>query len=156
MYFAGMGSSSDTTVQTWIRLVRAYKTALSSIEKALKEQGLPPLSWYDVLLELERAGKQGLRPFELEPALLLPQYGVSRLVGRLEAAGYVERLSCEGDKRGQCLIITPSGKELRRNMWAIYGKALEQAVGCKLSRGESKKLSALLRKLEDADNTNHG
>ena len=51
--------SRETLVRTWARLVKAQQMALASIESALKSAGLPPLAWYDALLELERAGERG-------------------------------------------------------------------------------------------------
>jgi len=117
------------------------------VEGALKEAGLPPLAWYDVLLELERAGKDGIRPFELQNELLLPQYGISRLLDRIGNAGYLERFSCEDDGRGQRLVVTRSGKKMRRQMWSVYSKAIEQAVGGKLAAKEVETLSGLLERL---------
>ena len=106
-----------------------------------------PLTWYDLLLELERAGEGGLRPFELERELLLPQYGVSRLIERVEKAGYLKRETCEDDGRGQRLVITESGRKLRRKMWPVYGQAIEDAVGARLTPAEARRLSGLLAKL---------
>ena len=149
MYFLAMTEPSDSTVKTWARLLRAHRAALTSVEGALKVAGLPPLTWYDLLLELERAGEGGLRPFELERELLLPQYGVSRLIDRLEKAGHLERKACEDDGRGQRLVITESGRKLRREMWPVYGQAIEGAVGRRLTRAEARSLSGLLAKLVD-------
>ncbi len=134
-------------MRAWARLLRAQRTALASVEGTLKDAGLPPLTWYDLLLELERAGEGGLRPFELERELLLPQYGVSRLIERVEKAGYLKREACEDDGRGQRLVITESGRKLRRKMWPVYGKAIEAAVGTRLSAAEASALSGLLVKL---------
>jgi len=142
-----METPTDTTVQAWVQLVRAHQEALSYIESALKSSNYPPLIWYDILLELEHAGTDGLRPFELEHALLLRQYGVSRLVERIEKAGYLVRKSCLKDGRGQSLHITQSGKTLRQHMWEIYGPAIEKAIGSKLSDTQTKTLSELLGKL---------
>jgi len=142
-----MKKPSDTTARAWARLARAHRIALSSIEGALKNAGLPSLAWYDVLLELERAGKDGLRPFELERELLLPQHGVSRLVGRIENAGHLKRKTCADDGRGQRLVITTAGRKIRRHMWSIYGQAIEDAVGAKLSSKQVRDLSGILAKL---------
>ena len=81
------GKTSQQIVQAWARLLKAERLALARVETALKQAGLPPLAWYDVLLELERAGEAGLRPFELERALLLAQYNLSRLLDRIERGG---------------------------------------------------------------------
>ena len=138
---------SQTTVRAWTQLLQAHKVASSDVEGRLKAAGLPPLAWYDVLLELDRVGEHGLRPFELERVLLLPQYGLSRLLDRIAAAGHLERRPCPSDGRGQTLVITESGKDLRRRMWPVYGEAIEAAVGSKLAETEASDLSALLRKL---------
>jgi DNA-binding MarR family transcriptional regulator len=138
---------SETVVRAWARLMRAQQGALSSIEAALKAARLPPLAWYDALLELERAGEEGLRPFELERQMLLPQYGLSRLVDRIESEGYLARLPCAEDGRGQIIAITKAGRALRRRMWPIYAGAIGSAIAGRLSAGEAAALDGLLGKL---------
>ena len=64
----------------------------------LKSAGLPALEWYDVLLEIERAGP--LRPRDLQSRLLLAQSNLSRLLDRMERAGLIARGDCEQDGRG--------------------------------------------------------
>lgn len=138
---------NETVVRTWVRLLRAQRQALISIESRLKASNLPPLAWYDVLLELERAGDQGLRPFELERQLLLAQYNLSRLIERMTQAGYVERRRCKDDGRGNVLVATSSGRALRRQMWAVYGPAIQAAIGELLSRPEIDRLDSALAAL---------
>lgn len=136
-----------STTRAWARLMTAQQLALSSVERDLKAAGLPPLVWYDVLLELERAPGQVLRPFELERAMLLAQYNLSRLVDRIEKAGYVERRACEEDGRGQLIAITEHGRALRRRMWPVYAKAIEAAVGRHLTTRQSETLDQILGRL---------
>ena len=137
------------TISAWARLARVQQQALRSIEGALKDAELPPLAWYDVLLELEGAGEPGLRPFELERAMLLAQYNLSRLIDRLEAAGHVERVSCEEDGRGHLIAITASGRAIRRRMWPVYARAIEASIGRHLAADEIRSLDALLGVLQD-------
>jgi len=138
---------NEAVVRTWTRLVRAQQLALASIERKLKAAELPPLAWYDVLLELERAEPNGLRPFELEQQMLLAQYNLSRLLERLARAGYVERRPCKNDKRGQVLVLSRAGRAMRRRMWAIYGPAMQAAIGDRLSPSEIDDLGSLLESL---------
>ena len=135
---------SDAVVSTWTRLVRAQRTALALIERTLKTADLPPLAWYDVLLELERAGEYGLRPFELERRMLLAQYNLSRLIERVLQAGYVRREACKDDGRGHVLVITPAGRAARRRIWNVYGPAIQAAIGEHLSESEVERLGSLL------------
>ena len=138
---------SRIVVRAWARLMKAQQLALGAIEQDLKAAGLPPLVWYDVLLEVERAGGEGLRPFELERAMLLAQYNLSRLIDRIERAGYVERRDCADDGRGQMIVITESGKAMRRKMWPVYGRAIAAAVGKRLSPKEAETLAGLLGRI---------
>ena len=135
---------SQAVIRVWARLMKAQRLALASVERKLKAAGLPPLVWYDVLLEVERAGRAGLRPFELERAMLLAQYNLSRLVDRIERAGFVERRACEDDGRGHLLAITERGKAIRRKMWPIYAQAVEATVGKRLSAKQAETLDILL------------
>lgn len=136
-----------TIVQAWARLVRAEQATMSKIENQLKRAGLPSLAWYDVLLELSRDARSMLRPVELERRLLLTQYSTSRLIDRMEKAGAVERRACPEDGRGQLVAITARGRDLQRQMWDIYGQAIAELVGAKLSRNEAVTLYEILGRL---------
>jgi DNA-binding MarR family transcriptional regulator len=138
---------TQTAIRAWARLMKAQQLALASIERGLKTAGLPPLAWYDVLLEVERAGAAGTRPFELERAMLMAQYNLSRLLDRIEGAGYIERRACPDDGRGQVVQITDTGKAIRRKMWPVYARAIETAIGQRLSAKEAENLDAALGKL---------
>ncbi|WP_282610504.1 MarR family winged helix-turn-helix transcriptional regulator [Pelagibius sp. Alg239-R121] len=138
---------NETAVRAWTQLMRAQNAALTQVEQSFKDAGFPPLTWYDVLWELERGDRAGMRPFELESHLLVPQYGLSRLLDRVEKAGYVERRPCDGDGRGQVVVITKLGRQLRRRMWQVYAPALNSAVADRLTAKETATLSRLLGKL---------
>jgi DNA-binding MarR family transcriptional regulator len=137
------GHPSEAVVRAWARLTKAQRRALASVEQTLSAAKLPPLAWYDVLLELERAGGS-LRPFELEREMLLAQYNLSRLIDRMEEAGYVARRALKEDRRGQVIVVTSAGKTLRRRMWSVYGPAIQAAIGDHLSPKQIETLSALL------------
>jgi DNA-binding MarR family transcriptional regulator len=134
---------SEAVVRAWARLNKAQRRALASIEQALSAAQLPPLAWYDVLLELERAGGS-LRPFELEREMLLAQYNLSRLIDRMEEVGYVGRRALKEERRGQVIVISSAGKTLRRRMWSVYGPAIQAAIGDHLSPKQTDALSTLL------------
>ena len=140
----------DTVVRAWARLTQAQQIVHASIEGTLKAAKLPPLAWYDALLELERAGDRGLRPGELQRQMLLAQYNLSRLIDRVEQAGYAERRACDDDGRGQIIVITAAGRDIRRRMWAVYGPAIQGALGDHLSPKQTETLDALLGKLVES------
>lgn len=133
------------TMLAWIRLLRAHKAALGGVEEALKSAGLPPLEWYDVLLELDRG--EALRPRDLQERLLLAQYNLSRLLDRMVIAGLVTREPCPQDGRGNLVALTPAGRAKRAEMWPIYAAAIDTAVGARLSQEEAAMLADLLGRL---------
>jgi DNA-binding MarR family transcriptional regulator len=137
---------TDATVTAWVRLVKASRQVLGAVEADLKKAGLPPLGWYDVLLELRRA-EAPLRPLDLEGRLLLAQHNVSRLIDRLAAAGYVERQPCEEDGRGQVIALTTGGRDVLKRTWPVYRAAIQRHVGGKLSNDQSATLGRLLGQL---------
>jgi len=140
---------SARQVQTWARLLGVQRLALQVVERALAGARLPPLAWYDVLLELERAGKPGLRPFELQETMLLAQYNLSRLLDRLEKRGYVERRECKQDGRGQVVVVTEAGRAVRRQMWPVYAAAIRASFADHLNAREVASLGSILGMLND-------
>ena len=120
---------SEMVVRAWARLVKAEHHVLGAVEADLRRAGLPPLAWYDALLELRRGPAEGLRPHELEGRTLLAQHGISRLLARLERAGCIDRQPAPDDARGYLVTTTEVGRELMRRMWPVYGAAIQRHVG---------------------------
>lgn len=143
----GPKQPSAPAIETWIGLMRASRRIAVAIESELKAAGLPPLDWYDVLLELDRADGPGLRQYELQPRLLLAQYNVSRLLSRLETAGLIKCVDCEEDRRARVVSLTGAGRAMRHRMWAVYGPAIERHVGEPLAEHELRELADVLGKL---------
>ena len=140
-----MPKPCDATILAWTRLMRAHRATLTQAQQALKEEGLPGLEWYDVLLELERAGP--LRPRDLQTQLLLAQYNLSRLLDRMAEAGLIERRSCPQDGRGQFVAVTAEGRKLRQRMWPVYAGAIQAGIGARLGPAEAAELAELLGRL---------
>ena len=136
---------SDAAQGAWVQLIRAHRSALCSVERALRAADLPALEWYDVLLELERGGP--LRSRDLQDRLLLAQYNLSRLLDRMEAEKLISRERCSEDARCQWVRVTEDGKALRKRMWPVYSSAIEEALGAKLSEAQAQKLSELLSRI---------
>ena len=142
-----MSAPNETLVHASRQLLKAQQLLLLQIEEALQASKLPPLIWYDVLSELERAGPNGLRPFQLARLMMFKDHNLSRLLARIERAGHVIRRECEADRRGQLVAITPKGLLLCRKTWPVYVQAVEKAVGAKLTDEETGSLYLLTGKL---------
>lgn len=147
-----MADPHPSTTAVWTRLIRAGSRLVGAVEAALRAAELPPLDWYDVLWEIEKA-PDGVRPLVLQERLLLPQYGLSRLVERMDRAGYLERRACAEDGRGQVLVLTAEGRRVRAAMWPVYSATLVAQVENRISRDEALALARLLDVLAKGGST---
>jgi DNA-binding MarR family transcriptional regulator len=138
---------SPSITRAWVRLMRAQQFVLSAIEQDMKAADLPPLGWYDVLLELTRAEGGRLRPYEIEHRTLLAQHNLSRLLDRMEKAGFVRREIFLEDGRGRWVIVTEAGQTMQARMWGVYALAIQRHLGDKLDAAQADQLSELLAEL---------
>lgn len=136
-------------VDAWIALLRTRQQLLEQVETDLKQAGLPPLSWYDVLLELKRAPDGKLRLNDIATRMLLEKSNLTRLVDRLEKEQLLTREICDADRRGAFAVITPAGLALQQRMWPIYAAAIDQHFASKLDEQEAQQLLALLGRFKD-------
>lgn len=141
---------SDSHVRAWVRLTRVSQACLDRVEAAFKAARLPPLVWYDVLLELRRVPDGRLRNNDIGGKILLSKSNVTRVVDRLEAKGLVRREECQDDRRGAFVVITEGGRALLTEMWPVYRDSLARSFGERLSECEAGQLADLLGKLGGA------
>jgi DNA-binding MarR family transcriptional regulator len=137
----------QTTLTAWIGLHRSSTALLAEVETRLKAKGLPPLGWYDVLLELRKAEGQALRPVEIEKRTLLAQYNLSRLIDRLVSAGLVEKNKAELDGRGVLVCLTGKGEQVLEEMWPVYAAAIRTRFEKQLPQEDLADLTRILEKL---------
>src|SRR5215211_6354546 len=142
-----MSKPTPAVVEAWAGLLRTQRSLLDKIEEALKRARLPSLDWYHVLHEIDRAPKGMMRQTGVQDRTQLAQYNVCRLVDRLEREGLVERHQCQLDGRNNVLLITAKGRALRRQMWPVYAKAIDEHFGARLSQAEAEQLARLLAKV---------
>lgn len=135
--------ANDPKARAWALLLTAHATLVERMEQALAAAGLPPLAWYDVLWELEKAGGR-LRMLELARRVVLSKSNLSRLADRLEQAGLVAREDSPEDGRGYDLALTREGRALRRKMWPAYEAQIEKLFASHLSAEEARAIAEAL------------
>jgi len=131
----------------WRSLITTQAVVVDKIERALLGAGLPPLGWYDVLLELHAAPGCRLRMHELARAVVLSRSGLSRLVDRLEKAGLLRREPDPEDRRGAFAAITDEGRAMLRRMWPVYAGGIAEHFGGHLSDEEARLLTEALSRV---------
>lgn len=148
--YADAAGRVEGRVEAWRALITANARVIEKIERALSGAGLPPLGWYDVLLELSGAPDGRLRMHELARAVVLSRSGLTRLVDRLERAGLLGREPDPADRRGSYAAITDEGRALLRRMWPVYAAGIAEHFGGHLTDDESRVVAAALGRVADA------
>jgi DNA-binding MarR family transcriptional regulator len=136
----------DPAIRAWSHFLGANALALRAIEERLKAANQPPFAWYDVLLELDRAGGR-LRIGELGLRLVVEPYNVTRLLDRLESEGLLKREQASGDGRGAFAVLSEKGAAQRKKMWTHYRRAILEVFGEALSNRDAEMMTATLKKV---------
>lgn len=143
------GGSSDG-VAVWATFLRTHAAVVRRLEHDLAdEQGLP-LSWYDVLLELQSAPERRLRMQELGERAVLSRTRVSRIVEQLVAEGLVERQADPDDRRATFAVITSAGHAVLRRAAPVYLRGIRDHFTSHLSDRELRALGRGLGKVLEA------
>ena len=95
----------------WGGLVSTHGRLFKQLEDNLRRNAGISHAEYEVLLRLSLVRTEGMRIQALAARSVLTHSGTSRLVDRLEAAGYVEKTDAKEDGRGAYVVITPRGEE---------------------------------------------
>ncbi len=135
-------------MQAWRAFLGAHAAVMRALEDDLPEDGLP-LSWYDVLVQLEAAGVP-LRMQELADRLVLSRSGVTRLIDRMEAAGLVERQPCPTDRRGTFAALTDAGGRRLREESPGHLEGIQRHFARHLTEDEARALSSALGRIGSA------
>src|SRR6266536_4323192 len=145
-----MPAGADEPLAVWAGFLRAHSALTSKLEhELLAERGLP-LAWYEVLLQIDGAGRP-LRMQELGGAVMLSKSGLTRLVDRMEAAGLVERTSCPSDRRGVFVLVTPAGAEALRAAAPVHLRGIAEHFTGRLDEDDLRALGAIVGKLIDGE-----
>jgi DNA-binding MarR family transcriptional regulator len=142
---------TDPKGHAWALLLSAHAALVERVEAALAAAGLPPLEWYDVLWELEKANDGRLRMHDLARRVVLSRSNLTRLADRLADEKLLAREACPEDRRGAYCVITPAGRELRKRMWPVYRGAVDARFSRHVSEREAATMSDALERVLRAD-----
>ena len=142
----GAAPGRPDRVGAWAALLRVHAAVVPKLERRLAEHGLP-LSWYDVLLELNAAEGRRLRMSELGARAVLSRERVSRVVTELEQAGLVRREPNPDDRRSSYAAVTPQGRDRLRAAAPVYLDGIEEHFGRHLGDDEVPVLTRALRRV---------
>jgi DNA-binding MarR family transcriptional regulator len=131
----------------WRLFLHGYRAVLDALEAELiRSQGLP-LTWYDVLAQLDLAADHRLRMHELAEQVLISKSGLTRLVDRMEGIGLVERTTCPSDRRGSFAVLTEEGRRAFEAAFPVHVDGVRRYFANNLTDTEARTLVRALSKI---------
>ncbi|KOG43572.1 MarR family winged helix-turn-helix transcriptional regulator [Streptomyces resistomycificus] len=125
-------NAADTRLEEqWRDILSVHARTMCEIDRALHPHGLGASDFevLDVLAsEAPREGDQ-CRVQNLAGRVHLSQSALSRLIGRLEKDGLVERSVCVEDRRGVWVALTRKGRDLHSEVLPLQREVLTRTLG---------------------------
>lgn len=110
----------------WRTFLQAHALLSRRLDEELRAEQAMSLAEYDALVVLATAPQRRLRMSQLADRVLLSRSGVTRLVDRLVAAGFVDRLQCSTDARGAEAVLTDLGLSRLRRASRTHLRGIDQ------------------------------
>lgn len=100
--------------EAYLNLARSYSWLSTQFSQLYKKYGLTDPK-YNALRILRGEGKP-MQVYQIAERMVTPQTDVTRLVDRLDEAGFVSRERCSDDRRVVWVELTKSGKDVLRKL----------------------------------------
>jgi DNA-binding MarR family transcriptional regulator len=133
--------------QAWSALTAAHARISGRLSAALAGRCGLTINDFEILLRLDRAPGQRVRPGELRPGVPLTQPALSRALARLADRGLVRRAGAPADRRGVLIAITPAGRKLLRDAIPVHASVIHGVLLDQLTAEEQEVLARVLSRV---------
>ena len=138
---------ASAALEAWARLLRSHAATRRALNAQLVTDHGLTISGYEALLLLAHAEEGRLRRVDLADHLLLTASGVTRLLDGLEEAGFVERASCDSDRRIVYAVLTDAGRAQLEAASETHIAGVREVFEQRFSEAELGQLAELLSRL---------
>ncbi|GAA4895187.1 MarR family winged helix-turn-helix transcriptional regulator [Streptomonospora salina] len=114
--------------QRWCALSLLHSTIEAHIEQALQSAHDLSVREFSVISALSERPDAKMRMSELSEAVVLSQSATTRVVGRLESRGVLQRVICDTDRRGIYTAVTAAGHRLLAQARPTNDTALDEVL----------------------------
>jgi DNA-binding MarR family transcriptional regulator len=134
-------------IDAWRAFLLTHAAVVRRLERDLEHEQHLPLTWYDVLLELNAAPDRRLRMQELAGRVVLSRSRVSRVVDEMVRAGLVRREADPSDGRAAFAVATDAGRAALRRAAPVYLKGIEEQFLAHLTPAELRTIETGLNRV---------
>jgi DNA-binding MarR family transcriptional regulator len=114
----------DTRWHAWHAQAKMNARLLERVSEDMEHELGFPAAWFDVLANLSEGPR---RMNELADELILSRGGATRLVARMEEAGFVERQTPPTDRRATFAVLTDKGRTAFEKALPIHLELVEKS-----------------------------
>ncbi|SER50285.1 DNA-binding transcriptional regulator, MarR family [Streptomyces sp. yr375] len=117
--------------ERWRDILSVHARTMCEIDRSLHPHGLGASDFEVLDILASEAPREGdhCRVQNLVGRVHLSQSALSRLIGRLEKEGLVERSVCMEDRRGVWVALTRKGRDLHTEVLPLQRAALDRMLG---------------------------
>jgi DNA-binding MarR family transcriptional regulator len=132
-------------------LTRLETELWDAVDIRLRKECDLPLGRYEAMVVIASLGR--CRVFDIASALSITVGGASKLVDRVEVAGYCSRKMNPGDRRSSLLELTPAGTTKVDEGRTVVEAELARRFTPVLTKQDASRLLELLARLRSAQRT---
>ncbi len=135
----------------WRTFLNACSTLFGAVEGQLLHDSGIPHGYYEILVRLSEAPGHALRMTQLADASTSSKSRLSHAVARLEERGWVERMLCPTDRRGQIARLTDAGMAALEAAAPGHVEQVRASMFDKLTPEQVQQLQAIMAAIEVCD-----
>jgi DNA-binding MarR family transcriptional regulator len=140
-----LSTPSREELAVWRVYLETSYALIDILDAELQAEAGMTLRWYDVLVNLEEA-ERPVRMNELASRILASKSGLTRVIDRMEEAGFVERQVPREDRRAIEVVMTAKGDEALQAARRVHRRGIHEHFAQHLG---ARDFAALSRVLED-------
>ncbi len=145
-------------MKAWVSYVYGHSALVRRLNAEMLEAHGLGLNDYEVMLRLWYAPDHQMRRIDLAESVLLTASGITRLLDRMQAAGYVDKAFCPTDARVTYAVLSEAGIEKFHAARVTHLEGVQRAFGDRFSEEEAATLAQLLGRIrlhESAESDDH-
>jgi DNA-binding MarR family transcriptional regulator len=132
---AAHATGSDARL-AWYHLLQVSARVIRELDRRMDLEHRISAREFDVLINLDNSPGRSLRMTELATVAMLSSGGLTRLVGRLEERGFVQRDQDTVDARSFHARLTGAGRALIAEARITHDAVIHDLLGAHLSEAE--------------------
>ena len=146
----GFRRLDEIEMDAWRAFLAASTSVTARLNRELEAGCGISMHEYEILVRLSEAPDHTLRMSTLAEHVSHSRSRLTHTVRRLESVGYVERSSCDSDRRGVNCTLTQEGFDFLREAAPVHLDGVRRHVVDRLSREQQVALAELMRVIAQA------